>query len=237
MNTEELAGLCRRHILDSEDVVVKEPYIPYIPDDWNGVLVLAESQNLSSSNSGYVERLKEFNENERIRRLNPKINANGNVGVWPWDDGSLKLAVEAAFEEAAASTAVSNAVLWSQRDDSGANVNPDVDLQARSSKLWEAMLAVISPNYVVTCGKIAYSVIVGAGWNESKIKGIRSSSPNAMSRVSGMFKEDDLLSRYPEVKQVLDAHPKWLDGGYRQNKIFFACHAVSLYGNKKESHQ
>ena len=50
----------------------------------------------------------------------------------------------------------------------------------------------------------------------------------AMSRVSGMFDEADLLIRYPEVNDVINRHPTLLDDNFRRNKIFYACHAVSL---------
>ncbi len=48
-----------------------------------------------------------------------------------------------------------------------------------------------------------------------------------------LFNEADLLNRYPEVKNVVNKHPEWLQGGYRLNKIFFACHAVSLYSRNR----
>jgi len=209
---------------DSENIVIREPYIPYVPDTWNRVLVLAESQNLSSSNEGYVQYLNSLTVIEKMKRLNL---GGEDIGVYPWDDGSLKLAVEAALGIAAEETAVSNAVLWSQRGDSKQNVNPDFDLQIRSSELWTEMLGILNPRLVVCCGNIADSVISKTLWSGNKIK-LRLPSKTAMSRVSGMFDENDLLSRYPEVKAVLDIHPEWVSGGYRQNKIFFACHAVSL---------
>ncbi len=58
---------------------------------------------------------------------------------------------------------------------------------------------------------------------------------NTLTRVSNnpgavqMYDEDDLLRRYPEVKKVLDIHPEWGEQ-QRKNKVFFACHAVSLHG-------
>ena len=82
--------MCKKHVMaDSEIVVIREPYIPYIPNNWNRVLVLAESQNLSSSNEGYVQHLNSLTANERMNRLGFE---GDDIGVYPWDDGSLKLA-------------------------------------------------------------------------------------------------------------------------------------------------
>lgn len=143
----------------------------------------------------------------------------------------VKLAIEAAFGVEAKETAVSNAVLWSQRDpdNPNKNANPDSDLQRLSSDLWREMLSILNPELVICSGKIAYDVIREAGWKEKDIKRLWSSSPTAMNRVSGMYDEDDLLRRYPEVKKVLDIHPEWGEQ-QRKNKVFFACHAVSLHG-------
>ena len=58
MSTKGLLTICEAFQRPkSENVVIEEPYIPYIPDKWNYVLVLAESQNLSSRNSDYVQEL------------------------------------------------------------------------------------------------------------------------------------------------------------------------------------
>ncbi len=137
------------------------------------------------------------------------------------------MAVESAFGVKAKETAVSNAVLWSQRGQSEQNINPDFDLQTSSSKLWAELLDDLNPSMVICCGNVAHSVIYNSGWGGDKVK-IRLPAKTSISRVSGMFDENDLLNRYPEVKRVVDIHPEWLSGSYRRNKIFFACHAVSL---------
>lgn len=230
VKNEDLIRACKKHVMaDSETVVVREPYIPYIPNNWNQVLVLAESQNLSSSNDGYVQYLNSLAATKRMNRLGLEADT---IGIQPWDDGSLKLAVEAAFDIVAKETAVSNAVLWSQRGSSKQNINPDNDLQSRSSELWSEMLKLLNPRLVICSGNIANSVITNTRWSGNIIK-LRLPSKTAMSRVSGMFDENDLLRRYPEVDTVLNLHPEWASGGYRKNKIFFACHAVSL--NKYEN--
>lgn len=227
---EELIEICKRYTLsDAEQVVVPEAYIPYIPINWNKILVLAESQNLSKTNSKYVNSLKSLTSIERMQRLG---HDNLSFGVAPWSDGSLKLAIESAFDdEKADSTGVSNAVLWSQRSATGANINPSNELIEISSKLWKEYLFLLNPKLLITAGKKAENVINKTGWNGKHIC-LRLPAKTAMSRISGMFKTDDLLERYPEVKQVVHNNPEWVED-YRSNKVFFACHAVSIIKSGK----
>jgi len=226
----KLIEICKSHIiLTDSKVVLGEPYIPYFPNDWNGVLVLAEAQNLSNSNTAYVNELKSLSSDERIKRLNLS-NGIGNLGIAPWDDGSLKLAVESAFNIKVENTAVSNAVLWSQLTPDGNNLTPAHDLIERSIKLWIELLSCLKLDYIITAGSIAQQVItitkqaVAGSWRHTPL---RLPSRMAMSRVSSMFRKNDLLKRYSEVARVLERHPDWTEGKYSLNKIFFACHAVS----------
>ena len=228
MKIDLLIDVYSKHILaENMNAVLREPYIPYFPDHWNDILVLAESQNLSNTNSQYVKDLKSLSAKDRFCRLKGPF----NIGIQPWDDGSLKLAIEASFNKRADYTAVSNAILWSQVDDFGNNQNPSNDLIAFSINLWADLLQIIKPHYVITCGNYAHHVIgkinqmLKSSWRNVQL---RLPARTAMSRISNMFPEKDLLSRYPEVDKVVQKHPEWLEGGYRQNKIFFACHAVSI---------
>ncbi len=225
--TNKLIKICKQYVPSGTlNAVIAQPYIPFVPEDWNGVLVLAESQNLSKKNTRYVAWLNDLSDRDRIRRLYLR----GSVDIQPWDDGSLKLAVE-ALKFKASQTAVCNAVLWSQRGENDKNDNPDQDLQQHSYRVWSKLLPVLNPTLVICCGKIAKDVIAATGW-AGKTFALRLPSPSALSRISGMFNEADLLHRYPEVKNVVNKHPEWLQGGYRLNKIFFACHAVSLFNAK-----
>ena len=224
MNYKQQIEACLQHVLrNSPDVVIGEPYVPYIPNIWNGVIVLAESQNLSLTNDTYVQWLNSKTKEKKINRLNIRKNL---IGVYPWDDGSIKIAVESALDIKSAETGVSNAVLWSQRGKSKQNVTPNLNLQEESSKLWQKLLNILEPKMVVCCGNIAQSVIKKTKWT-GDIKKLRLPSKTAMSRVSGMFSKDDLLRRYPEVQLTISNHPEWIKNGYELNKIFFACHAVS----------
>jgi len=228
MDIMPLIDICKKYIRH-EGVVIQEAFIPYIPQNWNTnknkVLVLAESQNLSSSNDDYIKKLEAMSPEERMQRLGAF--SGGNIGIGPWDDGSLKLAVEASLGIKESEVAVSNAVLWSQRGDRNQNKNPDRTLQKDSSALWSELLPILKPVKIICCGKIAEKVIQKTNWH-GEIVNLRLPSKTAMSRVSGMFNEVDLLKRYPEVNSIIERNPHWLGSEYRKNKIFFACHAVSI---------
>ncbi len=224
MLINELVSVSKKFTLPKDgSVVIEESYIPYIPEQWNKILVLAESQNLSATNCEYVETLLSMTSEGRIRRLGT---SSDFVGVYPWDDGSIKLAVEAALKVDSSNVAVSNAVLWSQRGKNEENTNPDINLQAKSSELWSKLLCILKPDKIICCGKIAQNVIAKTSW-EGDIINLRLPAKTAMSRVSGMFNEADLLKRYPEVEEVLNRNPNLISDGFRRNKIFYACHAVS----------
>ena len=221
---EKLLEICKKYIpLKEENTVIPEGYIPYIPKKWNKVLVLAESQNLSCKNEDYVKWLQSLTSMERMTRLKKYKNA---IGVYPWDDASLKLAVESALKIIACHTAVSNAVLWSQRSNTGANINPSNSLMNFSARIWKEFLVILQPKIIITAGKKAEHVIKKSCWSGQHIK-LRLPAKTAMSRVSGMFKAEDLLMRYSEVKRVVIKNPAWVNE-YKENKIFFACHAVSI---------
>lgn len=64
--------------------VFLEPYIPYIPKKWNGILVLAEAQNLAKSNKDYVDILNKMGMNRRIKRLYEAIKTEKRVRIQPW---------------------------------------------------------------------------------------------------------------------------------------------------------
>jgi len=227
---DKLVEICKAHILSKDsEVVIREPYVPFIPEGWNGVLVLAEAQNLSKTNSKYVSCLHDLDPLERFFRLSDP----NNLGIQPWDDGSLKLAVQSAFNIDINKTAVSNSIVWSQVKQNGNNDNPSNELMKLASSFWNDLLSVITPSIIVTSGKKASTVINGIKTKQWKHIQLRLPSPMAMSRVSGMFPEKELLSRYPEVEESLNKNPEWLNGGYRQNKVFFACHAVTVAKTNK----
>lgn len=227
---EKMIKICMDYsVPDDFNVVINKPYIPWIPEDWNGILVLAESQNMSKNNIHYVNEIKKWSDKKKVCRLyNSGI--EGELGIAPWDDGSLKLAIEAAFKENADKAAVSNSVMWSQVSGTNANITPEKNLILKSTDLWSLLLPVLQPKKIITAGNLAHQVISKTNTTINHIR-LRLPSKTAMSRISGMFKIKDLLTRYPEVEDSIKKHPEWKKK-YPLNKIFFACHALSLYGDE-----
>jgi len=220
----ELLEICGRHTRSGEDnVVVPEAYLPYIPPNWNRTLVLAEAQNLSKTNDEYVRDLKSRDAVGRMTRLRDGT----DVGVQPWDNGPLKLAVEAALCVDSRETAVSNAVPWSRCSAEGANANPSPEMTSWAGAFWRDVLPMIAPAQIITAGSVAREVLDLADPSKTYRRiSLRNPSPRALSPVSGMFQRDDLLARYPEVCRVVKRHSEWESA----NNVFFACHAVSVAG-------
>ena len=222
----ELLQICRKYAKTCPpDVMISEPYLPYVPDAWNRVLVLAEAQQLAGPKSKkYLEWLKGLLPEKRIMRLPHDSDV---VGVGPWDDGSIKLALCAMFPEYSPNeTAVSNAVPWSCCTKQESNKNPSSEMIDVAVKFWRELLEAWHPklDVVITVGKIAKQVIEKAD-EQVKVIALRSASRQCMNRAQGLFDKDDLLERYPEVRhaiEVLGLHPDQKPG-----QIFFACHAVS----------
>lgn len=223
--TDELSEICRRHTLPRpHDVVVPQPYVPFIPKNWNGVLVLAEAQNLSKG-SPDLEWLKSATADERIFRLG----RDGRIAIQPWEDGSLKLAVEAALGIRAARTAVSNAVPWSLVDEKGNNKNPTPELINRSKSIWAELLHALKSEHIITAGAIARRVITGA-LKKFDDKPLCTAwplpSPRLFSPISQTIDEVELMQRFPEVAKAMSQNPEWVKTR-RPNKILFACLAVA----------
>lgn len=156
-----LLDIAAKYVIPTNDplhavIVFPEPYVPYLPPIWNGFLVLAESQNLGNPADDYVKELERRTPNQRLARLGsiyPNI-----VGVQPWDDCSLKLAVESALHLKSEETAVSNAVPWSQRAGK-ANINPIEQMCERAVGFWKEILPVLQPRGIIVCGKVAQGIM------------------------------------------------------------------------------
>jgi hypothetical protein len=157
----DLTRICERNLLPNNvKATVREPYIPFIPEHWNGVLILAEAQNHGKAvklrdGTLFLDWLMSLSSIKRMQRLyhNPDYPKLGNIGIQPWDDGTLKIAVEAALNINADETAVSNACLWSA---------PSEELKECSVRVWTDMLKILKPKKIVTAGSIANEIIVRA---------------------------------------------------------------------------
>lgn len=225
----QLLAACSTHaIAGPGEHTVPEPYIPHIPDGWNGRIVLAEAQNHGKTSSVYVAWLKARGPRGRMRRLDFWTDG---VGIQPWDDGTLKLAVEAAFGLPAEQWAVSNAVLWSRVGRGGRNGRPSEPLIRRSIGVWVDFLRTLRPTHIVTAGKVAGRVI-GESLRQcgitSRHSAWLSSSPTYLCHLSPRFDQEDLLRRFPAAEQAVMQHPEWVAGQNREHKVFYACHAMSV---------
>jgi len=227
---EALLNVCKKHCYqDAENIIVPEPYLPYVPENWNGILVLAESQ--SSAHPQYWKQVKKESILERMQRLGKYPR---ELSIGPWDDGTIKLALQAIFEGADLNNlkledvAVSNAVPWTRKG-TGKNLNPDEQMQAKAAEFWKEIFNVWKPDIkaLVVLGNVAKRVMRNAVLEKYRVLELRLPSPNAINRVSGMFNCVDLKTRFPEVEKALHTLKIIEKEKQYQMKVFFACHAVS----------
>ena len=237
---EVLLEVCKQHIYQEiEHVVVPEPYLPYKPKKWNGILVLAESQVIRNKEEEYAKWLQGLTPEQRMTRLGrkdpkpPYPDKRDKIGVGPWDDGTIKLALQAIFKGAELglkleNVAVSNAVPWTRKS-GGKNLNPDDRMEAKAADFWRDIFYMWKPDIKVLAvlGNIAERVMTEAGIWEKHSKNwlkLRLPSRNVINRVYKMFDPADLEVRFPEVQKAKEA----LRMDFKPWQVFFACHAVSL---------
>lgn len=217
----------------------REPYVPFVPARWNGVLVVAEAQQLAGRSSPYVASLEGLGAEDRYCRLylgeqlggKPSVGPGPRLGVGPWDDGSVKLALLSMNGQLPLNrVAVSNAVPWSRTKSGNQNDNPSARAEKLAAAFWAELLKVWSPRLrqVVLLGKVANRVFDGLVPADRVVR-LRLPSPSLVNRVQGMFDPDDLLRRFPEVERAARA----LRLVPSPSQVFYACHAVSLDSGRK----
>jgi hypothetical protein len=220
-----LVKICSKKCELSGEETLAEPYIPFIPDNWNRCLVLAEAQNHSNNNKdNYVEALQGLDPELRMRRLYLESN---RLRCQPWDDGSLKFALACISTDEPERLGVCNAVLWSRLSPTGSNQTPSESMQKNSVKIWTQYLDVLKPTWIVCAGKVARNVIEQTGYKVKRLD-LLLPSPLNLQRLSTLFDTSDLLKRYLEVDRKLAKFEDLIEGKGRNNKILFACHAVSM---------
>jgi len=224
MNPSRFIKVCERHNLsDRFRSVIPEPYAPFIPQNWNGILILAEAQNLSKRSQEYRNKLRTLSKKDRILRLYMDI-FPGGIGIQPWDNGALKLAALAMFpKESLEGFAVSNAVPWSLVKGNDSNKNPTNSIEKRASHFWLELLPLLKPKKIICAGRVA-SRVIGANASATML---RLPAPHFINGLSDLFDHRDLLNRYPEVKQALSNLPGARSIKDLPGKILYACHAVS----------
>ena len=250
--SQELIEICKKpeYQIIGKNVVIPEPYIPYIPKNWNGILVLAESQNLSNPETKYKKELETMRldgTDNIYRRL--ELRKPEDLGIKPWDDdGYIKFALTVMFpgirlEE----TAVSNAVPWSRAD--GINLNPTPVMEEEAKSFWKEIFEKWKTYWndesglkkIVNLGKVAERVIDNMGMTE-KCLNLVFPSPRIMNSVFSMFDEYDLKKMFPELYS--DVEYKYDDfvkeyEKYRSKKknymIIYACYAINSLRRQKGS--
>lgn len=220
------------------NIVVAEPYIPYIPDSWNGILVLAESQNLAHYEK-YTNRLMKKSFEGKVMRLYEE--APKDLGVKPWDDdGYIKFALKVMYPKINLDqVSVCNAVPWSRARE-GVNANPNKEMKERAGEFWNNIFSIwIGDNKetklqkIITLGTVAYDVISKAKMESYCIK-LAFPSPRIMNNVMCMFDDDDLMKMLPEIfPRVKNSYPGFIEENPELNKnerymILYACHAVNI---------
>lgn len=228
-DTTKLLAVCERHPYQGSDVVVPEPYVPYLPktpSGWNGILVVAIAQNLSDTNRSYRDWLEALEPTDRWNRLRIDSSPVSGIGIGPWDDGTIKLCVAALRGvEAIGQVAVSNAVLWSGRQ-SGMNESLSEGAKAASVSVWREMLEVMNPTEVVTFGAVAREVMKRTGVSKRGLADM----PGPFSRnynVSFRMDVDRLLSAFPEVARAWKSLSGHVQVDNEAMAIHCACACVS----------
>jgi hypothetical protein len=211
------------------------PYVPYLPKNWNKILVLGTSQKISLKNNGdkdYRDSLKDLSEEYLIFRLgNPIVTdkkAEQFIGVEPWDEGFLKLAMLSCFPKSKLSEfGVSNAFPWELDKN---NKPQNYFLEHKSLKFWEAVLPVIKPEYLICIGNATkFHIVLGYLCKEMNIKYFSLLSPYFLKYILTLFDENDLYWRFPEVRLAFETNQRLVKSNnpYWKNYVLFAAHAVS----------
>ena len=210
--------------LQSLGTTVPEPYIPYVPEGWNRTLVLAEAQNHAAGT--YLSRLLALSKHNRVIRLS----LDEKLGIQPWDDGCLKIAVRATLGLMPETTAVSNAVLWSLVNAKGTNANPSKELINQSTLLWSKMLDILKPERVVTAGRVAEKIVKCAA-KKCKVQFKHEvwplPSPRVLRPLLGYMNEKILLRHYPEISRIKNDVSRWVTEPKREKAIFYATLAIN----------
>lgn len=160
---DDLVAVCKQYYRPSNSSIIDHyPYIPYIPQNWNKILLLAESQQLkgnSKGNKSFKMRLEEVTDFDRICRLgNEKVTKSPDViGITPWDNEYLKLALLASYKNIELkNVGLSNAIPWHLDNRNKKMVN---ELSKKSAAFWGDILKIIKPDKIICSGNIANNVI------------------------------------------------------------------------------
>jgi hypothetical protein len=234
MNLQALFGICQKNSTSQQMAVIQEPYVPHFPNHpeaWNGILVVAEAQNLSDRFAQYRSRLQKLSQSGNREalwdRLNQPLFGEGDaIGIGPWDDGTIKLTVACLRGLSTVDrVAVSNAVVWSARE-GGASEHLRQELLESSVRFWDDLLGVLRPREILTFGATAKSVMRRTGFPKGRTVDL----PGPFSRTLQIgFKMDAsrLLQGLPEVADVLGPAREAFHIGNEHLAIHCACASIS----------
>jgi hypothetical protein len=233
--------VCAQHICESANAVISEPYIPHFPDggnEWNGILVVAEAQNLSDRFSHYrskLEALSRSGDREELwDRLNRSLFCDGPaIGIGPWDDGTIKLSVACLRGvDSVDQVAVSNAVVWSARE-GGASEHLRREMTEASTQFWIDILRVLRPREILAFGSTARRVMHHTGFPADNIVDL----PGPFSRtlqISFKMNLQRLLDAFPEVGDILVPARQAFRIENEALAIHCACASISRMLDQKE---
>jgi hypothetical protein len=230
MERESENLLSKREDKDVE-LVFREPYVPYLPGKSPRVLVLAESQNLSGKmHRRFVQKLKNESPDGKFLRLANRLGQEGDaIGVQPWDNGILKVAVQAARGLDPATVAVSNAVPWSWVRGE-ANARPfHSKVKRMAADFWTAVFEQWKPDCIICAGAVARDVMRKARPASAKVVEWALPSPR-MRSTAKMFKSEDLMRRFGIAERVAPMLESLKSPADHDLAAFYACHAVSKSG-------
>ncbi len=239
-----LLKICKKHRITSNDLAKFKgdlarydvyPYAPYIPNGWNGILVLGISQHINIKNKGnkvYRESLLDALDDDLIFRLgNQEITGQKSekfIGVVPWDDGFLKIAMLSCFPEFKSNQyGVSNTIPWElSMDDRQRNIF----LEYKAIAFWKEILPILKPKYIICLGDTAKNIFQFTNYFENTdCKLFNLIAVSSLTQVINLFDENDILSRYPEVINAINSNPSLIHRSKMSKRyyIVFAAHAVS----------
>lgn len=170
---KKLLEICEKYRDQApKDVIVPEPYIPYVrdPENWNRILVLAESQNFGTGSKYYKWLNEHKTEPEKLMtRLKQNPYGDNRIGVGPWDGrlGELvKSVLRAIFKEAnldleVENVAVSNAVPWTKKRSGSRNESSNKEMRCKARSFWKEIFEVWKPDIrmLIVLGKKAEEVM------------------------------------------------------------------------------
>jgi hypothetical protein len=152
------------------------------------------------------------------------------LGITPWDEGYIKLAMLCCFPEFAIDQfGVSNAVPWHL--DKG-NKPQAAFLERKSIAFWKDILPELKPKIIICTGDIANSIITDTGYCSNNIcyqMHIRSASQLHFV-VKKTYQWNVWLNENPTIKELLEKNKDLIqsDDPYRYF-VWYAALAVSKF--------